>query len=74
LDNENFKYVDVTAIDNAVMLKERIFSRMRILAEKNKYGIFETTELGSRKLLLINIAAGAVSQHGCALPLLAVSS
>ncbi|KAF9934559.1 hypothetical protein BGZ67_003787 [Mortierella alpina] len=47
LDNENFKYVDVTAIDNAVMLKERIFSRMRILAEKNKYGIFETTELGS---------------------------
>lgn len=51
MDNENFKYVDVTAIDNAVMLKERIFSRMRILAEKNKYGIFETTELGSRKLL-----------------------
>ncbi|KAG0200924.1 hypothetical protein BGX28_006149, partial [Mortierella sp. GBA30] len=47
LDNENFKYVDITAIDNAVMLKERIFSRMRILAEKNKYGIFETTELGS---------------------------
>ncbi|KAF9429716.1 hypothetical protein BGZ94_009743 [Podila epigama] len=47
LDNENFRYVDVTGIDNAVMLKERIFSRMKILAEKNKYGIFETTELGS---------------------------
>ncbi|KAF9103245.1 hypothetical protein BGX29_003627 [Mortierella sp. GBA35] len=47
LDNENFKYVDITGIDNAVMLKEKIFSRMRILAEKNKYGIFETTELGS---------------------------
>ncbi|KAF9188163.1 hypothetical protein BGZ51_000808 [Haplosporangium sp. Z 767] len=47
LDNENFKYVDVSAIENAVMLKERIFSRMKILAEKNKYGIFETTELGS---------------------------
>ncbi|KAF8931729.1 hypothetical protein BGZ58_007450 [Dissophora ornata] len=47
LDNENFKYVDITGIDNAVMLKERIFSRMRIKAEKNKYGIFETTELES---------------------------
>ncbi|KAG0296882.1 hypothetical protein BGZ96_008237 [Linnemannia gamsii] len=47
LDNENFKYVDISGIDNAVMLKEKIFSRMRILAEKNKYGIFETTELGS---------------------------
>ncbi|KAG0367720.1 hypothetical protein BGZ54_003398 [Gamsiella multidivaricata] len=47
LDNENFKYVDITGIDNAVMLKERIFSRMRILAEKNKYGIFQTTELES---------------------------
>ncbi|KAF9912254.1 hypothetical protein EC991_000145 [Linnemannia zychae] len=47
LDNENFKYVDITGIDNAVVLKEKIFSRMRILAEKNKYGIFETTELGS---------------------------
>ncbi|KAI1312274.1 hypothetical protein EDD11_002993 [Mortierella claussenii] len=47
LDNESFKYVDITGIDNAVMLKERIFSRMRILAEKNKYGIFETTELES---------------------------
>ncbi|KAG0344400.1 hypothetical protein BG004_004501, partial [Podila humilis] len=47
LDNENFRYVDVTGIDNAVMLKESIFSRMKILAEKNKYGIFETTELGS---------------------------
>ncbi|KAG0304373.1 hypothetical protein BGZ98_005603 [Dissophora globulifera] len=47
LDNENFKYVDITGIDNAVVLKERIFSRMRILAEKNKYGIFETTELES---------------------------
>ncbi|KAF9329411.1 hypothetical protein BG006_007497 [Podila minutissima] len=46
LDNENFRYVDVTGIDNAVMLKESIFSRMKILAEKNKYGIFETTELG----------------------------
>ncbi|KAF9170585.1 hypothetical protein BGX20_008781 [Mortierella sp. AD010] len=45
LDNESFKYVDIAGIDNAVMLKERIFSRMRILAEKNKYGIFETTEL-----------------------------
>ncbi|KAF8967984.1 hypothetical protein BGZ46_000079 [Entomortierella lignicola] len=45
LDNESFKYVDITGVDNAVMLKERIFSRMRILAEKNKYGIFETTEL-----------------------------
>ncbi|KAF9916754.1 hypothetical protein BX616_002900 [Lobosporangium transversale] len=47
LDNESFKYVDVTGIENAVMLKERIFSKMRILAEKNKYGIFETSELES---------------------------
>ncbi|KAF9115029.1 hypothetical protein BGX27_009147 [Mortierella sp. AM989] len=47
LDNESFKYVDITGIDNAIMLKERIFLRMRILAEKNKYGIFETTELES---------------------------
>lgn len=49
LDNENFKYVDITGIDNPVVLKERIFSRMKILAEKNKYGVFETTELGDRK-------------------------
>ncbi|KAF9917504.1 hypothetical protein FBU30_000714 [Linnemannia zychae] len=47
MDNENFKYVDITGIENAIVLKEKIFSRMRILAEKNKYGIFETTELGS---------------------------
>lgn len=52
LDNENFRYVDVTGIDNAVMLKESIFSRMKILAEKNKYGIFETTELGGRTYLM----------------------
>ncbi|KAF9917685.1 hypothetical protein BGZ65_012772, partial [Modicella reniformis] len=47
LDNESFKYVDITGIENVVMLKERIFSRMRIIAEKNKYGIFQTTELES---------------------------
>ncbi|KAG0050383.1 hypothetical protein BGZ83_004848, partial [Gryganskiella cystojenkinii] len=50
LDNENFKYVDITGIDNPVVLKERIFSRMKILAEKNKYGVFETTELGDPQL------------------------
>jgi len=49
LDNENFKYVDITGIENPTVLKERIFSRMKILAEKNKYGVFETTELGDRK-------------------------
>lgn len=49
LDNENFKYVDITGIENPIVLKERIFSRMKILAEKNKYGVFETTELGDRK-------------------------
>ncbi|KAG0224548.1 hypothetical protein BGX31_007966 [Mortierella sp. GBA43] len=46
LDNDIFRYVDITGIDNAVVLKESIFSRMNIIVEKNKYGIFQTTEFG----------------------------
>ncbi|KAF9159330.1 hypothetical protein DFQ26_006626 [Actinomortierella ambigua] len=46
-DNENFKRLDVSAIENASYLKKLIFEKLDIRAERDKYGIFETTELGS---------------------------
>ncbi|KAG0226489.1 hypothetical protein BGW41_004200 [Actinomortierella wolfii] len=47
MDNENFKRLDVSAVENASLLKKLIFEKLEILAEREKYGIFETTELGS---------------------------
>ncbi|KAF9971795.1 hypothetical protein BGZ73_005158 [Actinomortierella ambigua] len=47
IDNENFKRLDVSAIENASYLKKLIFEKLDIRAERDKYGIFETTELGS---------------------------